>query len=137
MNLKDRIRNFHPDTDSGTIADALGVDEDEVIAAIHDVPELVSPHDTIDAWLKGQKFNHCGVAKLSAWAKTVWTGGEISKYDESEGFFKIKNNDLARRSYLISDEKIVVRELIDGDFYDNEYDYDPEIAELIKSLQKS
>ena len=137
MNLKDRILNFHPDTDSGTIADALGVDEDEVIAAIHDVRKLVSPHDTIDAWLKGQKVNHCGVAKLSVSAKKFWTGGEISKYDASEGFFKIRNNDPARRSYLISDEKIVVRKLIDGDFYDSEYDYDTEIAELIKSLQKS
>ena len=135
MNLKDKIRNFHPDTDSGAIADALGVDEDEVIAAIHDVPKLISPHDSIDAWLKDQEFNHCGAARLSKFARENWRG-KISSYIDTEGFFQIRNRDPERREYLVTETAIIVRHLSDGDFYDNEYAKDAEIAELIESLRK-
>ena len=139
MNLKDRIKNFHPDTDTGEIADALGVDEDEVIAAIHaPIPQNDSnPHDQIDAWLRCQEYEHCGWALVDDRRKPLYREQNWSKYDKVPGFFEIRDRDPDRRKYLITDDAIVVRAWIDGDYWDKEYPRDDEIAELILSLRKS
>ena len=131
--MKDQIRNFHPETDTGIIADSLGVDEDDVIVAIHDTPKLTSPHDTIDAWLENQDFTPAGQILTGKWADQFIKNP--SAYSNSE-FFEIRNRDAQRRKYFISDDAIVVRKCIDGDFFDLEYQNDSNIASLIESLRK-
>ena len=127
------IGDFHPDTDTGTIADALAVDEDEVIAAIHNTPKLISPHDTIDAWLNATESVHAGQAATGRWADQF--ADKLSPHPK-DIFFEIRNRDPERRKYAITETAIIVRECIDGDFYDNEYPIDAEIADLIQSLRK-
>ena len=127
------VGGFHPDTDTGTIADALGVNEDEVIAAIHNTPQVTSPHDTIDAWLESQDFVAVGQAATGAWADQF--AKNLSPH-EADLFFEIRNNDPARRKFAIIDSAIVVRKNIDGAFFDLEYPIEAEITELIQSLRK-
>ena len=133
--MRSRKERIHDKIDQGyttdRIADMFGIDEDDVIAAIHDNPILPdSPHDIIDAWLKSEEFAHAGQPLTGKWAdKFIETP---SPYSDSE-FFQIRNRDPQRRKYFISDDAIVVRICIDGDFYDSEYRNDPEIAELIES----
>ena len=131
--MKDRIHNFHPDTDTSTIADQLGVDEDEVIAAIHDTPEVVSLHDTIDAWLNTNDFTPAGEVKTGKWADQFIE--YPSPYSDFE-FFEIRERDPERRKYFLTDDAIIVRKLVDGSFFDLEYKKDAEIANLIETLRK-
>ena len=127
------LGNFHPDTDTGNIADALGADEDEVIAAIHNTPQLTSPHDTIDAWLEDRDFVAVGQAATGAWADQF--AKNLSPHP-ADLFFKIRNNDPKRRKFAIIDSAIVVRKNVDGTFFDLEYPIEAEIVDLIQSLRK-
>lgn len=118
--MRDRIKDFHPNTDTGAIADALGIDEDDVIGAINSTPEFTSPHDVIDDWLNSQDFNPLGESNRA----------------DTDGFIEIRKRDPHRRKYRVSETSIVVRKAIDGSFYDAEYERDDEIAQLILSLEK-
>ena len=133
MNIKEQIRNFHPDTDTGILADQLGIDEDEIISAIHDTPEIVSLHDEIDTWIDNQDFSPAGEVLTGKWADQFIKNP--SPHFESE-FFEIRQRDPERRKYHISADTIVVRKCIDGSFFDIEYASDERIASLIQNLRK-
>ena len=128
--------NFHPETDTDVIADTLGVDEDEVIAAIHDTPKLTSPHDTIDAYLAKSESVHAGEVARGMWADQFIEKKSPHGLFGDDRFFEIRHHDPDRREYHITDEAIIVRYCSDGDFYDNEYPIDDGIATLIQSLRK-
>ena len=133
MKLKEQIRNFHPDADTGIIADQLGIDEDEVISAIHDTPKTISSHDEIDRWLKTQESSPAGEVLRGKWADKFIKNP--SPYSDAE-FFEIRQHDPKRRKYHISDDTIVVRKNIDGSFFDVEYASDERVACLIQNLRK-
>lgn len=126
---------MNPNLSAAAIADRYDVDETDIISIIHANPSWgkANPHDQIDEFLKISDFTFAGQAATGKWADQF--AEKLSRY-EADSFFEIRKRDPQRRKYALTDEYIIVRKCIDGDFYDNEYPINSEIADLINSLKK-
>ena len=116
------------------VADMFGLDEDEVIAAIHDVP--VRPkfvREQIKDVLKNSEFDVLGQVISEKRRSFFREGTKFSEFSESQDFIKIENSKPSML-FHVSDDSVIIRKWVEGDYVDLRYEKSDDLMNLLKQL---
>ena len=96
--------------------------------------EAEKDYEVIDSYFKNSEKNFLGMVVDEKRKKLYNDDVEFSPHSDLD-FFKIRTNG-DRTKYAITGDKIIVRKLVDGDFYDIEYASDSKVVEALESRRK-